>query len=294
MSTKARGLGGLIVMVVLGLALAGAPMAQTTKSDVLTFEVLSVDGNFLVFHDQKGTHGINVPSDFRFTVDGKKLSVSELKPGMKGTAVVTTTTTVIPVYTTEVREATVLQAGPGSIIVRDKDGVRKRFTQDQLDKWNIQILKDGRLMRIGEVKEGDVITATIVSPVAPVVVTEQDVRASLDKSAPPPAMAAPGAPASPTPAPAAGDCSGDRSGDRSGRCTCCCSDSGAECCANHRSARVECRAATRRIRHGNDWLRADRDRHRVGAVLRDARAPQISVSVVPGRLAQRLQRSAAR
>jgi len=205
MSMKARGLGGLIAMVVLGLALAGAPMAQTTtKSDVLTFEVLSVDGNFLVFHDQKGTHGLNVPNDFRFTVDGKKLSVSELKPGMKGTAVVTTTTTLVPVYATEVREATVLQAGPGSIIVRDKDGVRKRFTQDQLDKWKIQILKDGRSMRIGEVKEGDVITATILSPVAPVAVTEQDVRASLDKSAPPPAMAAPGAPAAPTPAPAAG------------------------------------------------------------------------------------------
>ena len=127
MSTKARGLGGLIVMVALGLALAGAPMAQTTsKSDVLTFEVLSVDGNFLVFHDQKGTHGINVPNDFRFTVDGKKLSVAELKPGMKGTAVVTTTTTIVPVYVTEFREAVVLQAGPGSIIVRDKDGVRKR------------------------------------------------------------------------------------------------------------------------------------------------------------------------
>jgi len=204
MSTKARGLGGLIVMVVLGLALAGAPMAQTTsKSDVLTFEVLSVDGNFLVFHDQKGTHGINVPNDFRFTVDGKKLSVSELQPGMKGTAVVTSTTTIVPVYVTEFREAVVLQAGPASIIVRDKDGVRKRFTQSQLDKWGVQILKDGRLMRINEVKEGDVITATIVSPAAPVVVTEQEVKASLDKATPPPAKAESGTPATPPPAAAA-------------------------------------------------------------------------------------------
>ncbi len=201
MRTKVRWLGEFVVMIALGLAFAGAPMAQTTtttKSDVRNFEVISVDGNFLVFKDQHGTNGINVPPDFRFTVDGKKMAVSELKPGMKGTAVVTTTTTVVPVYVTEFREATVLQAGPGSIIVRDKDGVRKRFSQEQLDKWNIQILKDGRVMRIGEVKEGDVITATIVSPAAPVVVTEQDVRASLDKAAPTPA---PAAPATTTPAP---------------------------------------------------------------------------------------------
>ena len=204
MGTKTRGLGGLIVMVALGLALAGAPMAQTTsKSEVLTFEVLSVDGNFLVFHDQKGTHGLNVPNDFRFTVDGKKLSVSELKPGMKGTAVVTSTTTLVPVYVTEFREAVVLQAGPASIIVRDQDGVRKRFSQDQLDKWGIQILKDGRLMRIGEVKEGDVLTAKIVSPVAPVAVTEQDVKATLDKAAPKVAKAETGTPATPAPAAAA-------------------------------------------------------------------------------------------
>jgi len=205
MRSKARGLGGFVVTILLGLAFAGAPMAQTTsKSEVLTFEVLSVDGNFLVFHDQKGTHGLNVPNDFRFTVDGKKMSVSELKPGMKGTAVVTSTTTLVPAYVTEFREAVVLQAGPASIIVRDQDGVRKRFSQDQLDKWGIQILKDGRLMRIGEVKEGDVLTAKIVSPVAPVAVTEQDVKATLDKAAPKVAKAETGTPATSTPAPAAG------------------------------------------------------------------------------------------
>jgi len=203
MRMKVAWVGRVILTVALALAFAGAPWAQTTsKSDVRNFEVISVDGNFLVFRDQNGTNGLNVPNDFRFTVDGKKMSVSELKPGMKGTAVVTTTTTVVPVFVTEYREAVVLKAGPGSIIVRDKDGVRKRFTQDQLDKWGVQILKDGRLMRIGEVKEGDVITATIVSPVAPVVVTEQEVQASLDKSAPTPAKAAPETPAA-QPAPAA-------------------------------------------------------------------------------------------
>ena len=57
-------------------------------------------------------------------------------------------------------------------------GVRKQFTQDQLDERGIQILKDGRAMRIGELKTGDVLTATIVSKAEPVVVTEQDVQAT--------------------------------------------------------------------------------------------------------------------
>ena len=112
MRTKAAWLSGVIVMVALGLAFAGAPLAQTTTTvDVRNFEVISVDGNKLVVRDERGTQEFTVPDDFRFTVDGKKMSVSELKPGMKGTATVTTTTTIKPVVVTEVREGVVLQRG---------------------------------------------------------------------------------------------------------------------------------------------------------------------------------------
>ena len=203
MRTKASWLCEIFVLVALGLAFAGAPLAQTTTAvNVRNFEVISVDGNKLVVRDEKGAQEITVPDDFRFTVDGKKLSVSELKPGMKGTAAVTTTTTIKPVYVTELREGVVLQAGPSAITVLDKEGFRKRFTQDQLDQRDIQILKDGRVMRIGELKEGDLLTATIVTQVAPVVVTEQEVQATtLSKSAAEPAkVAAAAAPAQPAPA----------------------------------------------------------------------------------------------
>jgi hypothetical protein len=47
--------------------------------DVRNFEVISVDGNKLVVRDERGTQELTVPDDFRFTVDGKKMSVSELK-----------------------------------------------------------------------------------------------------------------------------------------------------------------------------------------------------------------------
>ena len=106
MRTHANWLSRVVMMVTLGLVFASAPLAQTTTSvDTRNFEVITVDGNKLIFKDERGTHELTVPADFRFTVDGKKMAVGELKPGMKGTATVTTTTTIRPVVITEVREA---------------------------------------------------------------------------------------------------------------------------------------------------------------------------------------------
>ena len=105
------------------------------------FEVISVDGNELVFRDERGTNQITVPDGFRFTVDGKQLAISDLKRGMKGTAVVTTTTTVTPVTLTEIKKGVVVGVGPDSLTVKDEaDGVRKRFTQAQLNDRGIKII----------------------------------------------------------------------------------------------------------------------------------------------------------
>jgi hypothetical protein len=174
-----RPLSTFLVAVALGLAFAGAAMAQTTsKVDVRNFEVISVDGNNVVVRDERGTNELTVPPDFRFTVDGKKMSVSELKPGMKGTATVTTKTTITPVFVTEIKNGVVLKAGPSIVDIRDDRGSRKRFTQDQLDKRGIEILKDGKVIRIAQLREGDEITATIISRAEPTVVTEKDVQAT--------------------------------------------------------------------------------------------------------------------
>jgi thiol:disulfide interchange protein len=169
----------LIATVVLGSAFVGAPLAQTsTTFAVHNFEVISVDGHRLVVRDERGTNAYTVPDDFRMTVDGKKMSVAELKPGMKGTATVTTTTTSTPVFVTEVKEGVVLDAGPGSITIRNTDGTRKRFTRDQMDQQGLQIVKEGRVIRIDEAQKGDSITATIVSKAEPVMVTEKEVQAT--------------------------------------------------------------------------------------------------------------------
>ncbi len=204
MKTKAGWLSGAVVMVALGLAFAGAPLAQTTSTvDVRNFEVISVDGNKLVVRDEKGTQEITVPDDFRFTIDGKKMAVSDLKAGMKGTAAVTTTTTVKPVFVTELREGEVLRASPISMLVRTADGTRK-FTQTELDTKGIRIYKDGNAVRLSDVKKGDKLSATVVTYGAPAVLTEKEVQAVLAEPETPPApstMVA-AAPAQPT-APAA-------------------------------------------------------------------------------------------
>ena len=206
MRMKVTRLAGVIVMVALGLAFAGAPLAQTTTAvDVRNFEVISVDGNKLVVRDQKGTQEYTVPADFRFTVDGKQVSVSELKPGMKGTATVTTTTTIKPVIVTEVRNAEVL-ASPSSqsVIVRGADGVAREFTQGQLDARGVQVIMDGVPVRLFNLHKGDKVTATIITEGPPVVRTEQEVQATItSKPEPAPAMATAAAPPAQTPAPAA-------------------------------------------------------------------------------------------
>jgi hypothetical protein len=183
MRTKATWLSAVIVAVALEFALAGNASAQTTTTvDVRNFEVISVEGNKLVVRNEKGTHEYTVPDDFRFTVDGKQLSVSDLRAGMKGTATVTTTTTIRPVVVTEVREAEVLRASDLSVTVREAGGDTRRFTQAELGDRGIRIVRDGQPVRIAELQRGDKLTATIITNGPPAVLTEQEVQATLAES----------------------------------------------------------------------------------------------------------------
>ena len=198
----------LVVAVVCGMAVV-SQAGQTTTSTQTTksFEVLSVDGSQLVVRLPEGTRELTVPDDFRFTVDGKQLAVAEMKPGMKGTATITTRTTVTPVTVTEVKNGTVMQATGGSVLVKTDQGF-KNFTQGDLDKRGVKIMKDGKAVQISDLHKDDRLTATIITSKPPRVMTEKEVNATL-AAAPAPGMApaagapAAGAPASTRPAPAA-------------------------------------------------------------------------------------------
>jgi hypothetical protein len=189
-------------VVLAGLAIvclaAGVASAQTTTSstEAKSFEVIAVNGNHIVVKLPEGTKELTVPEDFRFTVNGQPLAARELKPGMTGTATITTTTTVTPVTVTEVKNGTVMQKSGGSIIVRTDEGF-KMFTQGEVDKRGVTIVRDGKPVTISELHTNDQLSATIVTSLPPTVMTEKEVQLKTRTKA---TAAAPAAASEPAPA----------------------------------------------------------------------------------------------
>ena len=172
---------------------------QTTSTEVRKFEILAVDGNRVVVRGEKGTQEITVPPDFQLSVDGKPVTVQELKPGMKGTARITTTTTVTPVHVTEVRNGTIMQKTGNSIIVRGEKGIQM-FTEGDVAKRGIRITRDGQPISFADLNTGDRLSATIITAQPPKVMTERQVQAAMS---PAPAAAPPAAATRPAAPPAA-------------------------------------------------------------------------------------------
>jgi len=186
--------------------------AQTTTSATKKFQVIAVDGNQLVVKLPEGTRELTVPANFQFNVDGKMLSVSELKPGMAGTATITTTTTSVPVTVTEVKNGTVMKALGTAIVVRTDEGM-KMFSQSDIDKRGVRIMREGKPAMIADFRENDRLTATIITAQPPRIVTEKEVQATLaktDAAAPAatrtaaPSAAPPSSTPAPPPAPTSG------------------------------------------------------------------------------------------
>jgi hypothetical protein len=178
-------------------AVAFAQTTTTTVRDRKAFEVISVNGNTLVVKLPEGTREITVPEDFRFTVNGQDMSVHDLKPGMSGTAVITTRTQSTPVTATEVRNGEVVMTGGGSIFVRTPDGQVRSFNQADVDKRGANLTREGRPAKISDFRQGDRISATIVTSKPPHVLTEKEVAATLAAAEKP---AAPATAATPEPA----------------------------------------------------------------------------------------------
>lgn len=165
----------------LGLCLVAfvAAMAAQTTTETKRFTVVGVDGDKVVVRGENGVaQEITVPPDFKLTVAGKPISVHELKPGMRGTATITTTTTVKPVYVTEIRNGQVVHTSGGSILIRGPKGYQN-FTQGEIDKRGITLIKNGKPADISQFRAGDRLSATVVTEGPPTVMTSREVQANL-------------------------------------------------------------------------------------------------------------------
>ena len=170
----------LTAAIVALLILAGSTAwAQTTTAtETRTFEVIAVVGNRVVVQEPAGTREYTIPPGFRFTVDGKRLRVTELKPGMKGTATITTRTTIKPVQVTRVVDAEVFRVSGPAVIVRGPKGLQM-FSPGDVERRSVTIHKDGSLVELSDLREGERLTATIVTEGTPKMLTEREVEAAL-------------------------------------------------------------------------------------------------------------------
>jgi len=197
---------GRIAAVALMMVVGSGALAQTTMTyEVKQGEVVKVTGNNLVVKTPEGYREIEVPEDFRFVMNGQRLSVHELKPGMKLTAAITTTRTPIQIVTTELRNAEVINANGMSVVVKDQDGVQKIFTKQDFDGMGLALYKNGEPATSFDFRKGDRISALIMKEGPPLVVEEKRI-AAVAQNPPPPPKAMPAAttpPPPPPPAPAA-------------------------------------------------------------------------------------------
>lgn len=176
--------------------LTGAAVAQqSTATRTVNFEIVSVNGNTIVWRDPAGvTKEFVAPPDFKLNMDGRQMGVAELQPGMKGSAVITTTTTQKPVYVSEIKNAEVLAVSGNTIVVR-QDGKNKIYTQADVERRNAKLYRQGVVVPISQFRAGDQLTATIITDGPPQTVTESQVAAMVQPTARPAAAPPPPAPA---------------------------------------------------------------------------------------------------
>jgi hypothetical protein len=158
--------------VALTLVAAGAFAQDTTTASVRkgepsyeaavkNAEIVYVEGNDMVLKLESGRiEHVVVPSDEKFNINGREVTVRELKSGTRLTQTITTTTT--PHYVTTVRnlKGKVWHVNaPGSVIVTLPDHTNVLYRVPAHAKFII----NGRPMTVFDLKKGMKIDATIVT-----------------------------------------------------------------------------------------------------------------------------------
>jgi hypothetical protein len=141
-------------------------MPQTTKETIkggpkITTEklrgtVLQAEGNTLVVQMSTGEiKEFVVPESRKFIIDGKELSVHDLKVGTKLRATVTTTKTPITERTTTIGSGTVWFVSGNNVIITLPDGENRNYKVEDHFQFNIS----GEKATVHDLRKGMTISA---------------------------------------------------------------------------------------------------------------------------------------
>jgi hypothetical protein len=147
-------------------AAAAQQMPRTTKEDVINHAtvkteqlhgtVVFVEGNKLAVRMAGGgLRNFDVPESRRFVVDGKELTVQELKPGTTLTAIVKTTTTSITERTTTIGTGKVWFVSGNTVIVTLPNNENRSYKVTESYRFNVE----GKPASVHELRKGMTISA---------------------------------------------------------------------------------------------------------------------------------------
>ena len=143
------------------LVLATAARAQHVETKVENAEVVYVEGNDVIvkFTDGEVRH-FEIPDNHTFVIDGKGVTLHELRPGMKLTATITTTKPPMWVDTVKIIDVgTVWKIIGSNLIIKTPAGENEMYRVPSGGKITV----DGIDKKLDQLREGDKITATVVS-----------------------------------------------------------------------------------------------------------------------------------
>jgi hypothetical protein len=187
----------------------------TVTTEQLQGTVEYVEGNHLLVRMLDGNlREFNVPESRRFIIDGRELTVHDLKPGTKLTASITTTTTPIVDRTTTVGSGTVWWVSGKTVILTLPNGENRTYQVKDDYKFNIGGNKEATVsdlrkgmkisaQKIVEEPRTEIASNTVVTGQAPPPPAPKAVAAQTPPPAPaPPKEVAQAKPPVVTPAPA--------------------------------------------------------------------------------------------
>jgi LPXTG-motif cell wall-anchored protein len=154
--------------------------AGTHQAQVERGEVVYVSGNDVVVKMENGeVRHVTVPEGAKATVDGKEITIKDLKPGMKLQRTITTTTTPKLITTVRTIQGKVWAIQPPTTVILAMPEGNRQFKIPKGQKFMV----DGKEVTAFDIKKGMTISATVITQVPETVVAQSK---KVTGSAPPP------------------------------------------------------------------------------------------------------------